>query len=356
MSKCRERLILAVLASWLAVPSLADPLGIGRPALPEEIAAWDVNVMPDGEGLPPGGMTVEDGEQVFIDNCAMCHGDFAEGLGNWPPLAGGRGTLTDRRPVKTVGSYWPYVSTVWDYVHRSMPFGNAQVLTADEAYGITAYILYSEGLVDYDFELTNENLADIRLPNEGGFYADDREVSEFPIFASAPCMTGCKDSVEITRRASDLKVTPTDPDGRPAGTIPPVLAAVAPVAGTGAEAARAEAPAEAATRPDPELVAAGEGVFRQCRACHKVGEGARNGTGPALNGVFGAPAAAVGDYRYSPAAQEAAAGGLVWTEVNLDAFLARPRDVIPGTRMAFAGLRKEEDRAAVIAYLSTFAQ
>ncbi|MDH3264880.1 MAG: cytochrome c, partial [Paracoccaceae bacterium] len=210
MSKCRNVLIWTALATALAAPAMAERLGIGRPALPEEIAAWDVNVTPDGEGLPPGGMSVEDGEQVFLDNCASCHGDFAEGLGNWPPLAGGRGTLTDRRPVKTVGSFWPYVSTVWDYVHRSMPFGSAQTITADEAYGITAYILYSEGLVDYDFELTGENFTEVRLPNEDGFYVDDREETEFPVFTAAPCMTDCKAEVEITLKASDLKVTPTN--------------------------------------------------------------------------------------------------------------------------------------------------
>ncbi|MDH3265148.1 MAG: cytochrome c family protein, partial [Paracoccaceae bacterium] len=121
-----------------------------------------------------------------------------------------------------------------------------------------------------------------------------------------------------------------------------------------AEEAVAEAAAEAA--PDPELVAAGEGVFRQCRACHKVGEGARNGTGPALNGILGGPAGAVEGFRYSPAAQQAAEGGLVWTAENLDAYLEKPREFMAGTRMSFAGLRKEEDRAAVIAYLSTFSE
>ena len=195
MSKYRDLLLGAALVA-LAAPAAAEPLGLGRVALPEEIAAWDVNVMPSGEGLPPGGMSVEEGEQVFVDNCSACHGDFAEGIDNWPALAGGQGSLTNARPVKTVGSYWPYLSTVWDYVHRSMPYGNAQSLSADEVYGITAYILYSEGLVDYDFVLSNENFTEVRLPNEDGFYVDDRVETEFPVFTAEPCMTDCKAEVD----------------------------------------------------------------------------------------------------------------------------------------------------------------
>lgn len=367
MSKCPDALAAVALVA-LAAPALAEPLGIGRPALPEEIAAWDVNVMPDGEGLPPGGMSVEDGEQVFLDNCASCHGDFAEGLNAWPPLAGGRGTLTNPRPVKTVGSYWPYVSTVWDYVHRSMPFGSAQTITPEKTYGIVAYILYSEGLVDYDFVLTNENFTDVRLPNENGFYEDDRLETEFPLFTAEACMRDCMAEVQITRKASDLNVTPTNDEGLPAGTIPSVVAAAAApgtateaaatggAAASGSGTAAAEAPApQAPVSADPELVAAGERVFRQCAACHKLGEGARNGTGPALNGIVGAPAGRVAGFRYSPAMQEAGGGGLVWTPEALDAYLEGPRDYLTGTRMSFAGLRSPEDRAAVIAYLSTFA-
>ena len=362
MSKCRNLLAATALLAAAAGPAAAERLGIGRPALPEEIAAWNVNVMPDGEGLPPGGMSVADGEQVFIDNCAACHGDFAEGVDAWPALAGGRGTLTDPRPVKTVGSYWPYLSTVWDYVHRSMPFGNAQSITPDETYGIVAYILYSEGLVEDDFVLTNENFTEIRLPNEDGFYVDDREETEFPLFTAEACMTDCRETVAITRKASDLNVTPVTDAGEPAGTIPVVVAMVAEPDGPAtdtAPVATAETVAEAAhadAAPDPALVAAGERAFRQCQACHRVGGGGGNGCGPALNGVFGAASAGFGGFRYSPAAAEAAAGGLVWTAEALDAYLADPRSFMPGTRMAYAGMRKPEDRAAVIAYLATFAE
>ena len=143
MSKSLNLLIGAGLAvSVLSGPVLAGQMGLGRPAMPEEIAAWDMTVLPDGTGLRPGSGDVLTGEEVFGEKCASCHGEFAEGIDSWPVLAGGQGTLTDRRPVKTIGSYWPHLSTVWDYVHRSMPFGGAQTVTVDETYAITAYLLY----------------------------------------------------------------------------------------------------------------------------------------------------------------------------------------------------------------------
>lgn len=357
MSKYRE-LFLGTALVVLAAPAAAESLGIGREALPEEIAAWDVKIMPDGRGLPPGGMGVEDGEQAFVDYCAACHGDFAEGLDNWPPLAGGRGTLTDDRPVKTVGSYWPYLSTVWDYVHRSMPYGNAQSLTPDEVYGITAYILYSEGLVDYDFVLSNENFTEVRLPNEDGFYVDDRVETEFPLFTAEPCMTDCKAEVEITRKASDLQVTPTNDAGKPVGTIPDILASAgAPAAEPAAASTEDVAAAEvtpASTGPDPELVAQGERAFKQCQTCHEVGDGARNKTGPHLNDVFGRTAGTLDGFRYSRQFVAAGEEGLVWTPETLHDFLMKPRDYIKGTRMSFAGYRDESDIAAVTAYLQTY--
>ncbi|NHF74264.1 c-type cytochrome [Paracoccus sp. 12-3] len=193
-------------------PAAIQPLGLGRPAMAEEIAAWDLDVSPDGTGLPEGSGDVMTGEEVYIEQCAACHGDFAEGLDNWPSLAGGEGTLDRADPEKTIGSYWPYLSTVWDYVHHSMPFGNAQVLTADETYAITAYLLYSNSIVEYDFVLSKDNFAEVQMPNAEGFIEDDRPQSEYPIFSAEPCMEGCKDKVEITMHASVLDVTPGGED------------------------------------------------------------------------------------------------------------------------------------------------
>ncbi|MFP7675357.1 c-type cytochrome [Marivita sp. S0852] len=202
---------LLATTAMLSTQALAqDKLGLGRAALPEEIAAWDVDVSPDGTGLPVGSGSVEDGEMIFSDYCAVCHGEFAEGVDNWPELAGGEGTLADQDPVKTVGSYWPYLSTAWDYVHRSMPYGSAQILSDDEVYAIVAYILYSNFLVEDDFVLSNENFLEVEMPNADGFIVDDRAETEYPMWRTEPCMENCKDSVEITMRSSVLNVTPED--------------------------------------------------------------------------------------------------------------------------------------------------
>jgi cytochrome c len=161
--------------------------------LAEEVAAWDIDIRPDGQGLPEGSGTVADGEVLYTDNCAMCHGDFGEAVDRWPVLAGGHDTLTDDRPEKTIGSYWPYLSTVYDYVRRAMPFGNARSLSDDEVYAITAYLLYLNDLVDdEEFELSKENFLDIRLPNEENFIADDRAEEAHYAQKSEPCMTDCK--------------------------------------------------------------------------------------------------------------------------------------------------------------------
>jgi cytochrome c len=211
MSKYLEIALIAGLQVGLTTSaSTAEDYGLGREALPEEIEAWDVNIMPDGRGLPEGSGDVWTGEEAFGMYCASCHGDFAEGVGNWPSLAGGQGTLDRADPVKTVGSYWPYLSTVWDYVNRSMPYGYAQSLSADEVYAITAYILYSNGIVEDVFTLSHENFDEVEMPNADGFIVDDRAETEYPDWRRDPCMEDCKDAVEVTMRAAVLDVTPAD--------------------------------------------------------------------------------------------------------------------------------------------------
>jgi S-disulfanyl-L-cysteine oxidoreductase SoxD len=209
------------LAADVALPEHDGVFKLGRAATDEEVAAWDIDVRADGLGLPVGKGTVADGEVLFTDNCAVCHGDFGEGVGRWPVLAGGQDTLTDDRPVKTIGSYWPYLSTVYDYVRRAMPFGNARSLSDDDVYAITAYLLYLNDVVtEEDFELSNENFTDIRLPNEENFIPDDR--AEEPQYAdkTEPCMTDCKPGpVEITMRAQVLNVTPEGDEENTGGGI-----------------------------------------------------------------------------------------------------------------------------------------
>lgn len=348
-------------------PAMAQPVkfDLGRPATAEEVAAWDIDVRPDGLGLPEGKGDVWTGDEVFAENCAVCHGDFGEAVGRWPVLAGGQGSLTNDRPVKTIGSYWPYLSTVFDYVYRAMPFGNAQSLTADEVYAITAYLLYVNDLVDDDFELSHENFTEVRLPNEENFFMDDRDTVELAAFSAEPCMTDCKDSVEITGRAAVVDVTPEDAAARKAREQ-----AAAKAAGeTGAAASDSGATAEpvevASTAPateagagddDAALVAAGEKAFKKCSACHAVGEGARNKSGPQLNAVVGRPMGGVDGFKYSSVLTAAHDEGRVWDEESLAAFLAKPRDYLKGTKMAFGGFKKQEEIDAVIAYLSTFGE
>ncbi|MDK3017551.1 c-type cytochrome [Pseudodonghicola flavimaris] len=362
----------AVAATLIAGPALAEKYGLGRPALPEEVAAWNLDVSPDGTGLPEGSGSVEDGEALFADYCAVCHGDFAEGVDNWPKLAGGMDTLDHEDPLKTVGSYWPYLSTTWDYVHRSMPFGNAQTLAPDEVYAIVAYILYSNDLVEDDFVLSKENFLDVEMPNRDGFIIDDRQTSEAAFWKDAPCMTDCKESVEITMRAAVLDVTPEETKARkvqemmdatnPRSTeAAATTEAAAPVTEEVAAAAPAEeAPAveavPAAEALDPALVAKGEKVFKKCAACHQVGDGAKHRTGPILTGIVGHPAGASDGFGYSKAMKEAGSDGLVWSEEELHAFLSKPKQYMKKTKMSFAGLKKDSDIEAVIAYLKSTAQ
>ena len=332
-------------------PSIEGTYGLGRMAVEEEIAAWDVDVLPDGRGLPEGRGDVYTGEEVFVEKCASCHGDFAEGVGNWPVLAGGFDTLADKDPVKTVGSYWPHLSTAWDYINRSMPFGEAGTLTADETYAIVAYIMYSNDMVDDDFELSHENFTDVEMHNSDGFVVDDRPELEYAQWRAEPCMTNCKPTVEITMRATFLDVTP---EGGGESVMNHASADESPVFSTSADASNEDVADGGANGVDPALIAAGEGAFRQCKTCHEVGEGASNRTGPALNGMVGRTIGTVDGFRYSGVFQEASAAGTVWTEESLAAFLADPRGMMAGTRMSFRGVRDEADIAALIAYIQSF--
>jgi cytochrome c len=190
-------------------------LGIGRKATREEIAGWDIDIRPDGHGLPPGRGTVKQGEQIYMTQCAACHGEFGESAGRWPILSGGTGTLASHDPVKSIGSYWPYASTVMDYIRRSMPFGNAQSLSNDELYAVTAYLFYLNDIIkDENFELNAQTFKTVRLPNEPNFYEDDRDTTEKAFWREEPCMKNCLPGrAAITGRARVLDVTPEPGNG-----------------------------------------------------------------------------------------------------------------------------------------------
>ena len=166
--------------------------GYGKTATIEEISGWDIDVRPDGKGLPPGAGSVEDGEYLYEDKCAECHGSFGEGNNQFPALAGGEGTLTDKRPHRTVGSYWPHTSTLWDYINRAMPYTQPESLSDTEVYAITAYVLFLNDLVADDFVLSRENFSTVDLPNKPNFVPDSR-----PDTYNVRCMKDCKEPGSI---------------------------------------------------------------------------------------------------------------------------------------------------------------
>ena len=164
-----RRAILAIAATWVScVAHAADPYGIGRPATPQEIAGWDIDVSPSGAGLPQGRGDVTEGAATFAEKCAGCHGAHGEGK-PMDQLVGGFGTIFDMKPHKTVGSFWPYATTLFDYVRRAMPLNAPQSLTADQVYAVSAYVLFLNGLVPEDATLDADNLAQIKMPNRDGF-------------------------------------------------------------------------------------------------------------------------------------------------------------------------------------------
>lgn len=327
MSGWVKRAALVGLLSVAAGAAVAESerYGLGEPATPEQISGWDIDIRPDGKGLPPGQGNAEDGEQLYIEGCASCHGDFAEGRGRYPALMGGIGSLDTQDPVKTIGSYWPYATTVFDYIHRAMPFGHAQSLTDDEVYAITAYLLYMNEIVEFDFVADAESLPEVEMPNRDGFIPDGRP--DVPL--GEPCMTDCRDEPEIVGRARQIDVTP-DED-------------------TSEEQAQSTETAGEADGGDP---ANGKEVFTQCTACHSVDQGDHR-VGPSLNGVVGRVAGtAEGFGNYSSAMKEAE---FQWSEDKLREFLASPQQVVAGTSMAFPGIQSRGQINDVIAYLRSVA-
>jgi len=199
----------SLMLALTAAPSLASdrPFNLGTIATAEEVAGWDIDVRPDGLGAPIGMGTAIDGEEIYAERCAACHGDFGEAVDNWPILVGGEGTLDDADPVKTTGSYWPYASTMYDYIYRAMPFGEAQSLSHDETYQIVAFLLYMNDIIDDDFELSHENIGSIEMPNRDGFFLPDPR-PDAQTASGEPCMRNCDVPTTVIGRARDIDVTP----------------------------------------------------------------------------------------------------------------------------------------------------
>jgi len=168
----RKFLVAAASAALLALASPAfaqQSPNLGKPISPEDLASWDISIGPDGAGLPPGSGTVKQGEAVFSAKCQACHGEKGAGTPN-DRLVGGQGSLPgDKPPVKTIGSYWPYATTLFDYIRRAMPFNESKSLTNDEAYGVVAYLLNLNGIIPEDETMNAQSLPKVTMPNREGF-------------------------------------------------------------------------------------------------------------------------------------------------------------------------------------------
>jgi S-disulfanyl-L-cysteine oxidoreductase SoxD len=162
-------ILLTATASLAQLPSYSN---IGRAPTKEEIQAWDISVGPDGKGLPPGSGSAKEGAPIFAVKCAICHGPNGEGAKIGPRIVGGIAdteTLTTLKPVRTVGGYWPYATTVWDFINRAMPRGQSGTLTANEVYALTAFILAKSQIIKEDDVLDAKTLPKVQMPNRNGF-------------------------------------------------------------------------------------------------------------------------------------------------------------------------------------------
>src|ERR1700680_850861 len=148
--------------------------GLGRPASADEGKQHDMTTLPSGAGLPDGKGTPAQGEAVYRDKCAACHGPNGEGSSQGTQLVGGVGTLASDNPVKTVGSYWPYATSVWDYIHRAMPLNQPGSLSADDTYAVTAFLLNRNKIIEANEVMDKDSLPKVRMPNRDGFVPDAR--------------------------------------------------------------------------------------------------------------------------------------------------------------------------------------
>lgn len=204
-------LVAAALASAASAGETRTPghYGIGTTPTQAQIEGWSIAVRPDGQGLPPGKGSVREGAEVYVDQCAACHGTFGEGETRYPKLAGG--SLKGERPEPTVGNYWPFATTLWDYINRAMPFPSPHALNADQVYAMTAYILSLNNIVDNNFVADRDSLPRVKMPNHDRFIWQDPR----PDTAAKECMKDCVApktiKIESTAEGKDLTPRTTGP-------------------------------------------------------------------------------------------------------------------------------------------------
>jgi S-disulfanyl-L-cysteine oxidoreductase SoxD len=170
----RSVIVLMLAGAWTFAAAAQEGPGLGVPATPAQVAGWDVSIGPDGTGLPPGSGTAATGKTVYEAKCLACHGVDGAGQPN-DRLVGGQGTLREAAPIRTVGSYWPYATTVFDYIRRAMPYVTPHSLTADETYAVTAYLLALNDVIAQDAVMDATTLPKVVMPNRANFDPAYRE-------------------------------------------------------------------------------------------------------------------------------------------------------------------------------------
>jgi cytochrome c551/c552/cytochrome c5 len=203
MSRCCSAML-----ALAALPMLAwsAPLqyGFGKPATPQEIAGWDIDVRPDGKGLPKGRGTVAGGQAIYDEKCASCHGTFGES-NSYLQLAGGVGSLATDQPTRTTGSKLNHATTLWDYINRAMPFNAPQTLAPDEVYALTAYVLHLNDILPADAVVDQDSLPRLRMPNRDGFTTQHGFMTRDgkPDTRNTACMKDCAREVRLSSEMPD---------------------------------------------------------------------------------------------------------------------------------------------------------
>ena len=165
--------VFVIVATALPSPAQLPTFGLGRTPTAEEVKAWDITIPADGKGLPPGSGTAARGKPIYVERCASCHGEKGEDS-KYARLVGGRGTLTMDKPLLTIGSFWPYATTLWSYINRAQPLDEPGSLTPEQVYAVTAYLLYLNGIIGEHDVIDAKTLPQIQMPNRDGFVRDPR--------------------------------------------------------------------------------------------------------------------------------------------------------------------------------------